>query len=211
MSGSPTLCCVWCLVGNESFSTICKFSILKHLLFLIFEHHLIKFISNASQTTWCLIWVMIELLYYALELGGLKLKKKMTERLRQLRCWVCLTELLLWREKRMREFVVCCFCLYRQPCLRILLFIWEFSFVFFVCLCLPPFLSLRLLWSHWPLKRRSGKKREKIEREAEVIVSSSLNLVRCNCWQTANLHNLNIFAYVHPGEAEKNSALLLNI
>lgn len=136
------------------------------------------------------------------------------ERECQLRCWDCLTEILLWREKRRSEFVVHCFCLCRQPCLRILLFVWEFSFVFFYpCLCLPPFLSLRLLWSLWPLKRRSGKKKreskKKKEGEAEVIVSSGFNLVRRNCWQTANLHKLNIFAYVHLGEGEKKKLFAL--
>lgn len=132
------------------------------------------------------------------------------ERERQLRCWVCLTEILLWWEKRRIEFVVHCFCLCRQPCLRILLFVWEFSFVFFfACLCLPPFLSLRLLWSLWPLKQRSGKKKRKKRGEAEVIVSSGFNLVRRNCWQTANLHKLNNFAYVHLGEGEKKQFALI--
>jgi len=130
---------------------------------LIFKHH--KLISTASQATWCLIWVMIELLYYALELGGLKFNWRQEERERQLRCWVCLTEILLWREKRGREFVVHCFCLCRRPCLRILLFVWEFSFVFsFPASASLPFSRSDCfdhagLWS----SAREKKKREKKE------------------------------------------------
>lgn len=127
------------------------------------------------------------------------------ERERQLRCWVCLTEILLWWEKRRSEFVVHCFCLCRQPCLRILLFVWEFSFVFsFPASASLPF-SRSDCFDHsglWSSAREKKKKRKK-EGEAEVIVSSGFNLVRRNCWQTANLHKLNIFAYVHLGEGEK--------
>lgn len=87
---------------------------------------------------------------------------------------------------------------------------------FFLSLPLLPSLSLAqtalitLAFEAALGKKKKKKGREKKRGEAEVILSSGFNLVRRNCWQTANLHKLNIFAYVHLGEGKKNCLLLLN-
>jgi len=83
---------------------------------------------------------------------------------------------------------------------------------FFLSLPLLPSLSLAqtaLITLAFEAALGKKKKERKKRGEAEVIVSSGFNFVRCNCWQTANLHKLNIFAYVHLGEGEKKQFALI--